>query len=155
MKTILDIIRSAKEYNACEIADAIGSSHEAITALLSPQGREFALNTGFPHIEDFRALQADLSKDSRVFLDAGAVSCRQYRAVAVGDTLLDFVAYKPTALYHVIAMHGAKVRIKASRYAVITVTNIGGSIEVINDGSAVVNVEEFRDNSTQIDLNRV
>lgn len=144
MKTIHDIINSAKEYKACEIADGISSPHEAITALLSPQGREFALNTSFPHVDDFKAIESDLLKDSRVFLNSGVVSCRQYKAVAIGDTTLDFVAYKPTALYHIMAMHGAKVTIKASRYAVVTATNIGGSIEVINDGTAVVNIEESK-----------
>lgn len=139
---IQDIIKGAKRFHACEIADSIFSVDDAINMFLSPQGREFAMNTGYPRIEDLR-VSSELWKDNhRVFLDTGDSISNSTDALAIGNTNLTINADNPNKLYHIMAMHGAKVTIKASGYAVVTATNIGGRIEVINDGSASIDIEE-------------
>lgn len=142
--TLEEIINAARRYKACEKASAITDAASAVAAILSPQGREFALHTGYPRLEDLRA-SAEVWKDiPEVSVDKGRVDSSAHETIAAGDTEAVVAASGPERLYRVMAMHGAKVRIEARDYAVVTATNVGGEIEVANDGTAVVNIEEKR-----------
>lgn len=142
MTGIRAIIGKARRYGACRAADGIYTASDAISILLTAQGREFAMNTSFPGAMEFRGMKAELQDDGRVFIDSGETTCNRQDAVAVGDSVLDYIADRPDELYHIVVMHGAKVRIRASRYAVVTATNIGGEIIIENDGTALINIEQ-------------
>lgn len=140
--TLQDILIGSKRFKACCLTNSISDANQAITTFLSPQGREFALNTGYPRLEDIRNTSDIWMNDRRIHLDSGNVTVGDYDSIAAGDTSLTLIADKPSKLYHVMAIHGARVTVKASEYAVVTATNVCGTIEVVNDGTAVINIEK-------------
>lgn len=141
-KEVDKIVKVAQKYKACAKALEIDSIESAISVLLSPQGREFAINTKFPSIETFRDNKSALENLSNVLVDASATVSNIYNMVIAGDSEITFIASNTKALYHIVAMHGARVKIKASNYAVITATKINAEIECINDGTAIIKIEE-------------
>ncbi len=141
-KSVEKIVNTAARFNACNIVSEIKDMNSAIATLLTPQGREFAMRTGYPSFAAFRENVAELSRIPGVFIDAGKCVCSIYDTVSVGDTFLTVMAFGVERIYHVMAMHGARVRIDARNHAVITATSIGGYFEFINDGSAIINIEK-------------
>lgn len=136
------IVKVAQRYKACAKALEIDSIESAISVLLSPQGREFAINTKYPLIEVFRDNKSAAEGLSNVIIDSSAVITDIHDMVVAGNSEITFIASGTKALYHIIAMHGAKVTIKASNYAVVTATKINAEIECINDGTALIKIEE-------------
>lgn len=141
-KDIEKILNTASRYNACDVISGIDNMEDAISTLLSPQGREFALNTGYPNIETFRENIEAGSKIPGVFIDSGKTLASNIDCVAVGDTDLTASFSGTDRLYHVIAMYGANVRVDARKYAVVTVTEIGGKAGITGDGTAAINIEK-------------
>lgn len=136
------IKETALNLGACYKVESINSISAAIALLMTPQGREFALNTGFPTPEAWRDNSAAVNAVPGVYLDNPDVNVVNHNCVAIGNTILRVGFSGTDLLYHVIAMHGAKVEINASKYAVVTVTNINADVTVTNDGTAVVRVEQ-------------
>ena len=149
MRVIDDIKELARTYGACNKVESINSIADAVGLLLTPQGREFALKTGFPTYEVWREVWDLLPADEEpringihILVDSVRMIMHNEDAIVVGlsKLLVDF--NRPDKLHHVIAMHGAEVEIQASNHSVITVTNVGAKVSVINDGSAIVNIEK-------------
>lgn len=142
MTGINDIKKSAVTLGACDKVEAINSIKEAVALLMTPQGREFALKTGFPTLEAWRANKEAVNAVPGVYVDTPNVGVGKHNCVAIGDTNLHANLSGIDQLYHVIAMHGAKVEVHASNYAVVTVTNINAETFIHNDGTAHVIVEQ-------------
>lgn len=144
MTTGIEEIRNqALGLGACDKAKDIGSVKEAVDMLLTPQGREFAMKTGFPTLDAWRANARDVKALGYVFLDSGKASWFNQDLIAVGNTDFELTLNGSGRLYKVIAMHGAKVTVTAKEYAVATVTSIDATVEVINeDGTAVITQEK-------------
>lgn len=149
MTGINDIKEKALELGACDKVISITSISDAVKLLLTPQGREFALKTGFPTYEACRKVWDELPEDEdtqingiHFLVDSVKTILHNEDCIAVGisNLLVDF--NRPDRLHHVIAMHGAKVEVHASNYAVVTVTNIGSTVRISNDGTAHVIVEQ-------------
>lgn len=140
-KNVEDILNSARRYRACNALEQITDIKSAIDVLLTPQGREFAVNTSYPSLDAFRVNMDALAGINSVLVDAGRVLTHNHDIVAVGDTAVTVKASGPRALYHVMAMHGAKARVEARNFAVVTITSVGGTIEYDNDGTAVIAIE--------------
>ena len=136
------ILKEAHGYKACDKTESITDMQSAISTLLSPQGREFALNTGYPALSVFRENMESVSKVRGVFVDCGKCLASNMDCVAVGDTDLTLSLSGTDRLCHVMAMHGAHVTIDARRYATVTITKVGGSVTVTGDGTAAVNIEK-------------
>lgn len=141
-KDIEKIVNTATRLNACRRVLGITDMESAISTLLTPQGREFAMRTGYPSLATFRDNLAEVSQVYGVYVDAGKCICAAHDIVAAGDTDLTAIVSGTERLYHVMAMHGARVRIDARDHAVVTATSIGGDIEITNDGTAAINIEE-------------
>ncbi len=140
-KEIEKIMNDAISLNACRKVLEIDSMEKAIFILLSPQGREFALRTGFPDVKTFRDNIEEVSKVDGVFVDQSG-NILNHDCVAVGESHVEVWAEGAEKLIHVMAMHGAKVTLYANDYAVCTITEVnGGTVEIINDGTAVINIE--------------
>lgn len=137
-----EILKTLHRLNACDISSQITDIKTAIGVLLTPQGREFALNTNYPTLAAFRENMAILADMDNVFVDSGSIVTDKYNIVAVGNSDITLYAVGTEALYHVMAMHGATVKIDARNYAVVTATSVGGNIEFTNDGTAVIAIEE-------------
>jgi len=142
-KSIEKIVNTATRFHACGKEHEIEDMKSAITTLLTSQGREFAMRTGYPYLVVFRDNVAELSRVPGVYIDAGRCVSSMYDTVSVGDTSLTVIASGAERLYHVMVMHGATVKVDARNYAVATVTSVGGSIEVNNDGTAIINIEKL------------
>lgn len=137
-----EILKTLHRLNACDVSSQITDIKTAIGVLLTPQGREFALNTNYPTLAAFRENTAILADMDNVYVDSGTVITDNHNVVAVGNSDVTLYAIGTDALYHVMAMHGANVKIDARNYAVVTATSIGGNIEYTNDGTAVIVMEE-------------
>ena len=154
MTEINDIKRSALALGACEKVKSIKSIEDAIALLKTPQGREFALKSGFPTLEIWREVDdmnhIELSLLNDVLIDRTfPVRSTNMDIIAVGNTILNAFFDKPDQLYSIIAMHGAEVEINASNYAVVTVTSINATVRITNDGTAKVIVEQSEKGGNQ------
>lgn len=136
------ILETAKGYRACDKTEGITDMPSAIATLLSPQGREFALNTGYPDLATFRENTEGLGKVRGVFVDRGKCLASNMDCIAVGDTDLTLTLSGTDRLHHVMAMHGAHVTVDARRHAVVTITKVGGTVTVTGDGTAAINIEK-------------
>ena len=149
MMGIDDIQKSALSLGACDLVKFLNSIEDAVELLMTPQGREFALKTGFPTLEVWRANAEKVNATPRVFLDTLNVNVGNHDCVAIGNTKLHVNLNGVDQLYHVIAMHGAEVEINASNYAVVTVTSIKATVRITNDGTANVTVEQSEKGGSQ------
>lgn len=149
MKGIDNIKRSAAELGACRKLDPVEYVGDAIALLMTPQGREFALKTGFPDLQVWRANREAARDAIGVYLDTHNVFASNHDVVAVGDSVVSLEVSGTQRLYHVLAMHGAQVEINASDYAVVTITNIGATVRIHNDGTAKVTVEQSEKGGTK------
>ncbi len=136
------ILETAQRYKACGKTDGITDMASAIATLLSPQGREFALNTGYPSLATFRENKESVSKVRGVFVDSEKCLASNMDCIAVGDTDLVLSISGTDRLYHVMVMHGAHVTLDARRYAAVTVTKVGGTVTITGDGTAAINIEK-------------
>ncbi len=140
-QTLEDIRRSALESGACALIRNAASVRQAVSMLLTPQGREFALKTGFPSLALWRRHKENLGMED-VLIDCGQAIAEDCDFIAVGDSRIMASFSGPARLHHVVAMHGAEVEIHASNYAVVTVTAVNASVIVHDDPTAIVTVEE-------------
>ncbi len=150
MTGIDDIKQTALALGACGKVESINSTGDAISLLMTPQGREFALKTGFPTYKMWKKFWDNLPEDApteingiHFLVDSVKTIFRNDKdCIAVGISNIIVHAQNPKRLIHVIAMHGATVEIHASNYAVVNVTSINSTVTVKNDGTAIVTVEQ-------------
>lgn len=137
MITLENIRKQAKHYNACAKVEELSGWKEAVSTLLSPQGREFAVKTQYPSLDVWRDM-IDLSKEG-VYLDRKGVVATDYNNIFVGDTTAVVVADKNEQIYHIMAYHGATVVVYARKYSVVNITEIGDvNVNVVTDGTSKV-----------------
>ncbi len=141
MTDINDIKKSALALGACDKINDVRSITDAINLLQTAQGREFAVKTGFPSLEAWRSV-ADKIDMLDVFVDCGEAEVSDCDFIAVGNSQVKASFSSPDQLFHVIAMHGAKVEIEAKRYSVIIITNVDGDVVCNNDGTAIISFEQ-------------
>lgn len=138
-----EIKNAARGLGACARLDGVTTVSEAVNLLQTPQGREFAMRTGYPSLDVWRE-NADSINLSDVFIDCGEAKIVDGNFIAVGNSRIYASFSEPKQLCHILAMHGAEVLVEAKNYAVVTVTNINAKIKISNDGTAIVNVEQSR-----------
>ncbi len=155
MTGINDIKAMALAYGACNKVASLDSIGNALSLLMTPQGREFALKTGFPTYQVWREFQDSLKEDDPceingiIFLVDSVKTIVYTDCIAVGSSKMIVRTVSPRKLIHVIAMHGAEVEIEASNYAVVSVTSINSTVTVKNDGTAIVSVEQSEKGGSQ------
>ena len=156
MTGIEEIKKSALALGACGKVESINSIEEAVKLLMTPQGREFAVKTGFPTPETWREVWDEMSDDEEplingiyILVDSVKAILHNEDCIAVGGSKLAIDFNKPDRLHHIIAMHGAEVEIKVSNYAVVTVTSINAAVKIINDGTALVTMEQSEKGGSQ------
>lgn len=143
MTGIDNIKEAALALGACGKVESINSISDAIALLMTPQGREFALRTGFPSLDVWRDNAEGANAIPGVYLDTKNVFVSNHDSIAVGDSEVCATLKGADRLYHVVAMHGATVEIHATDFAVVTVSIIGGTLKCVrNDGTAKVTVEQ-------------
>ncbi len=141
MTVIDNIKKTVLALGGCQKATALNSIEDAVNLFMTPQGREFAMRTGFPTIQVWRENAGAIFTMPWIYIDAGNVVASKCDCIAVGDTSLTVSVSGTEKLVHVIAMHGAEVKIDARNYAVVTLTLVGGTFELFNDGTCKISME--------------
>ncbi len=113
MTGINDIKKSALALGACDKINDVRTIADAINLLQTPQGREFALKTGFPTLKEWRSV-ADRIDMVDVFVDCREAEVADCDFIAVGNSQVKASFSDPNQLYHIIAMHGADIEIEAN-----------------------------------------
>lgn len=139
MDTINNVMKSALRLGACAKSEGVSDWKSLVWLFFTPQGREFCEKHNFPSIEMFREMKGEISRHN-VFVDAGNIVCANRADIAlVGNTSAELTYSGVECTHKVVLMHGAKVRIKASNYAVVLIVNIGGcEVEIEKDETAVI-----------------
>jgi hypothetical protein len=113
---------------------------EELAALFrTPQGMEFCEEHSFPGIETWRelGLTHDLSRFG-IYVDAGHISLSNVQHVTLIGSTTGELRYDELKRNTVMVMHGARVKIKASGYALVYIVNAGGAVEAEKSGYAKI-----------------
>lgn len=112
---------------------------ELMKLIFTPQGVEFCTKFNFPNIHAFRQHKGPEAEQNGIYIDTDTKLHNVEQVLLVGNTNAVLTYDDRTKSHHVILMHGAKAKIKASGYAVVFITNAGGVIErEINDNALIL-----------------
>lgn len=133
MTSAKDIYREAKRFGViCSRFQGTENPEQLMRLFLTPQGVEFCQKHNFPDIDTLRTFRGLEAARHGIYIDAGRIVLHNVKQVAlIGDTVAELKYDDPTKRHEVILMHGAKARIVATGWAVVSVTK--GSCEVIAD----------------------
>lgn len=132
MIRVKDILNSAIGLGACSQSSKATDWKSLVWLFFSPQGREFCRDNSYPSLEMFRLMKGNVESFG-VHIEEDVKAVNEDKAIIGGTAELVF--YGVDRAYKVIIMHGGNVRIKVGNYAVVSVENISGSYELINDGT--------------------
>lgn len=135
MIEVKDILGMAGRLGACSQSGKATDWKSLAWLFFSPQGREFCKDKNFPSLELFRQIKAN-AEPYGVYVEEHVKLVNEDAAIISGTA--ELIYHGPTKAYKVIIMHGASVKIRIGSYAVVRVENMGGSYEVINDGTGKV-----------------
>lgn len=135
--TIKELLKKAKDANACNIIDGVRTYKQLVDAYFSPQGQEFCVKYTFPQLEDLTPLKAKLEPFG-VYVNNGVVDTTEHRVAFIGKTDGRVIASGADAIYQIVVQHGANVSIEASNYAVLNITSIEGGNVVINGDNTII-----------------
>ena len=129
----------AKKLSDCAMFTGDETLEQMVGMMFSAKGAEFLTRFGFPDIETFRKFIKYEPDRLGVYIDKGEISLRSVKNIfAVGNTIVR-AKCDETALYRIIAMHGASVHAEASGYAVVKVEKDAFSnVEVSKNDNAKV-----------------
>ena len=122
----------AKKLSECTMFKGYETLEEMISMMFSAKGAEFLTKFNFPDIETFRKFIKYDPERFGVFIDKGEIALSQEKNIFVVGNTIARVKCDQTALYRIIAMHGASVEIEASGYSVIKIEKDGISKININ-----------------------
>jgi hypothetical protein len=112
---------------------------ELIDLFFTPQGQEFCVEHNLPSMDTlilFRSMQAACMG---FYIEMPVCMKNASRMALFGPSTEAILEYDDVGVRHeVILMHGAKAKIIASGYAIVFVTNAGGSVDKIEKGNAII-----------------
>lgn len=132
MTTVKDILGKASLLGACGQSGKATDWKSLCWLFFSPQGREFCRANNYPPLGMFRQMK-DNVRPYGVYVEEDVRIENEDAAIIAGTAELEYSGTDKA--YKVILMHGARARIKLSRYAVVRIEDIGGSYELENDGT--------------------
>lgn len=130
------IINLARKKGACSEIHKISDWRSLVSVFFSPQGMEFCKKNSFPSLDYFISIK-EKARKFNVFVQENALVSNS-NAAFIGESLSEVYFSNQDRCYKIILMHGAKVKIHLSNYSVLYIENIGGSYEIINDGTSKV-----------------
>jgi hypothetical protein len=122
--------KKLKRIEHCEKITGKETIEQLAALMFTPQGREFCIENNFPYLGDLREIDKKELEKHNVYVDKN-FTCTNVEKVAVfgnSHAVLNYDNVEKS--YHVIAMHGAKVKIIASGYSVVFVESKGADIIV-------------------------
>ena len=133
-----DVIGAAALLGACGGSGKVSDWRSLVWLFFSPQGREFCGEKGFPSLDMFRGMKEGVAPYG-VHIDVGEIALSGDACVGlVGNTCARLSFSGPERLHRVVLMHGARARIEAGNYAVVSVMNRGGEVEIVKDDTAII-----------------
>ncbi len=136
MNSTLEIYKKAKELGVCPLFKGTESEDGLIRLFLMKQGIEFCIDNSFPDLDTFRTFKT--AENYNIYIDKKIELNNSRKVVLIGNTKATLVYDDPDKRHEVILMHGAKATIKASGYAVVFVTNGGGSVKKVISDKALI-----------------
>lgn len=130
-----DILNKAIELGACSKSGKATDWKSLVWLFFSPQGREFCRDNNYPSLEMFRLMKGYVESFG-VHIEEDVQAINEDKAIIAGTAELTY--HGTDKAYKVILMHGGNARIKIGNYAVVRVENMGGTYEVVNDGTGKV-----------------
>lgn len=136
LEGLIDIVKSM---GACDKADQMTGWKKVSELMKSPQGIEFMAKHGYPDIETCRKY-ADKVRLYSIYIDAGKINLRSRLLIGIfiGNTDAEVNCHGTYATHTYVVMHGARITIDARDYSVARVYNIGGEVNIINDGTSKI-----------------
>jgi len=133
------IHKQALALSACARIKGWETTDELAALFFTAQGLEFAKRWKFPALADLRPFRGQSAARVGFYIDS-PISARNEEKIAIaGPGSTAVLEYDDGSKLHtVVVMHGAKAKIIASRYAVVSVVNIGGDIETIEQDRAII-----------------
>ena len=139
MNRIETIYRNASKLGVCPMFKGSESVDELIHLFTTPQGIEFCGKFNFPDISTLRSFRGVQASRLGLFIDTIISRQNLSKVILVGNTVATLTYTDSSKGHQVILMHGAKAIIKASGYAVVFVTNNGGTVEAhISDNAKIL-----------------
>ena len=110
----------ARRLRACNVFTGEETTlAEVVAKLLSIEGLEFLLLSGFPTLELFREYKDALPEGCGVYVDAGEINLHDaLDTILVGDTQVK-ATYEQTECHNLTAVHGASATVDAYEWAVV------------------------------------
>lgn len=133
---VKNVISEALKLGACQKSSKASDWKSLAWLLFSPQGREFCANHNFPSLEAFREMPNTISEYGVHVDDTIEARNADVALIGKGESILRYEGVEKP--YKVMLMHGAKAKIYAAKYAVVSVCNISGDYDVFNDGTATI-----------------
>ncbi len=135
-----NIYEQARKLGVCTMFRGAENTDELIELFFSPQGVEFCAKYNFPEMRLLLPFRGVQSTRGGFYINTPICAKNRRRIALVGSKTEAELEYdNPDEAHEVIIMHGAKVKIKASGFAVVFVTNISGSVEVeVKDSARVL-----------------
>ena len=128
-----DVTKTAAYFGACSKSSSVSDWKSLVWLFFSAQGREFCKENNYPPLAMFQEMKQGVESYG-VFVDAGPVESENVLNVGIiGKTDAKLTYTDNTKVHKVIVMHGGKVEINASNYAVVLVENIGGEVVINKD----------------------
>lgn len=135
MIEVKDILSMAEQLGACSQSGKATDWKSLAWLFFSPQGREFCKDRRFPSLKLFQQIK-DKVELYGVYVEKDVKLVNEDAAIISGTAELTY--HGPAKAYKVIIMHGSSVKIRIGAYAVVRVENMGGTYEVINDGTGKI-----------------
>ena len=137
---IQQIYKQARLLGACKLFTGNERTLEDIVRLfITPQGIEFCSEHDFPNMETFRKFIPYNVERFGIYIDAGTITLHNpERAILIGNTAAT-INNDTLEAHEIILLHGAKVIVNASEWAVCKTTiGRGGDIVCNTSGNAVI-----------------
>lgn len=134
----IEIKEQALSLGACDMIDGANTLAELVALMHTPQGREFCKAKRFPTLEILRSRKEGFAALG-VYVDAGEIEMTDRDNVIVAGNTHARLIYDNTACpYYAMVMHGARVEVEASGYAVCEVTRVKGRVSASEKDHAII-----------------
>ncbi len=123
----------AEAYRVCSMFKGNETVEELATLYKTPQGVEFCMRYHFPNLATIRTFKKDRPERFGIYIDAGNITLNEPKdkVLLIGRTTAT-VNCSETRNYNVVCLHGGKVIVNASKWAVVRVESENGCTVVRN-----------------------
>lgn len=135
MIQVNQILSNAVGLGACDKSGTASDWRSLAWLFFSSQGCEFCKEHNYPSLEMFREMKGNIEAYG-VHVEEDVKAINEDKAIISGTAELTY--HGTDRAFKVIIMHGAVVHLKVGNYAVVRVENMGGKLNVDNDGTAEV-----------------